>query len=315
VQASRARPDELGDIFDDLNEFVAPVAVAPGELHKFAGAGKDRTPVRGPDDGDSPPAAELQQSLISQQPQRPQHGVAVHGQHGGQVPCGRKLLTRAHLAVGDGPADLRAHLIMEGQPVVAIHIDIEHGTSQTSTMRAAPPLATPHPETLAEARVLIEQARAHARRRRRKAGLAMIMIAAALGGGFAAAGAWSGSGPAASGGASQPARLPARVGMVAGYIDPCEGVITGLPYAAGTVTALRGRETWKPDGQGTYRLQLPVSVAARQHVGQNQRFQFDLTPGRYVLVARYDRGNAMSFLDVSITAGRLLHEDLPNQCK
>jgi hypothetical protein len=87
-----------------------------------------------------------------------------------------------------------------------------------------------------------------------------------------------------------------------------------LPYAAGTVTALRGRETWKPDGPGTSRLQLPATVAARQHVGENQRFSFDLAPGQYVLVARYQNGNAMSFLDVSIAAGRVLHRDLPNLC-
>ena len=80
------------------------------------------------------------------------------------------------------------------------------------------------------------------------------------------------------------------------------------------MTALRGRQTWKPDGPGTWRLQLPATVAARQHVTENHQFTFDLAPGRYVLVGRYDRGNAMTFLDVSITAGRVLHRDLPNLC-
>ena len=56
-----AAADGLGDIFDDRDEPGTPVAVAPGELHQFAGAGQDRAPVRGPDDGDPPPAAELQQ--------------------------------------------------------------------------------------------------------------------------------------------------------------------------------------------------------------------------------------------------------------
>jgi hypothetical protein len=103
---------------------------------------------------------------------------------------------------------------------------------------------------------------------------------------------------------------------VTGYIDPCEGIpIARSPYAAGTVTALRGRETWKPAGHGTWRPQLPAAVAARQHVGENQKFYFDLPPGRYVLVARYDRGNATTLLDVSIAAGRVLHRDLPNLCK
>lgn len=181
-------------------------------------------------------------------------------------------------------------------------------------MRAAPPVAAPRPEAPAEAQVLIEQARAHARRRRRKTGLAVLIIAA-IGGGLAGTGTWSGSRPAAPSGPGRPAPLTAHTGEVTGYIDPCEGVNVGLPYAAGTVTALRGTETWKPDGPGTWRLQFPADVAARQHIGENQEFNFDLAPGRYVLVARYDRGNAMSFLDVSIAAGRILHRDLPNLCK
>ena len=50
----------------------------------------------------------------------------------------------------------------------------------------------------------------------------------------------------------------------------------GLPYAAGTVTALRGRETWKPDGPGTWRLQLPATVAARQHVAEDHQYSLIL---------------------------------------
>jgi hypothetical protein len=142
-----------------------------------------------------------------------------------------------------------------------------------------------------------------------------LIAAAAACGGFAAAGALSGSGSAARSSPSQPASLTARAGGVTGYIDPCEGIDTGLPYAAGTVTALRGRETWKPDGHGTRRLQFPAIVAARQQVGENHKFHFDLAPGQYVLLARYDRGNGMSFLDVSIAAGRVLHQNLPNLCK
>ena len=271
--------------------------------------------MRGPGGSDSPPAAELQQPLISQQPQRPPHGAGVHGQHSGQISRGRKPRTRAHLAVGDGLADLGAHLIVEGQPVPAIHLDTEHGASETSTMRAALPVAALRAGTPAETQLLIEQARAHARRRRRKTALAVIIIAAALGGGLAGAGAWPGSGPAARGGPSRPAPLAARTGGVTGYIDPCEGIDTGLPYAAATVTALRGRETWEPAGDGTRRLQLPATVAARQHVGQNRKFYFDLAPGRYVLAARYDRGNAMTFLDVSVVAGRVLDRNLPDLCK
>lgn len=144
----------------------------------------------------------------------------------------------------------------------------------------------------------------------------VIIIAAAVGGGLAGAGALSGSGPAARGGPGRPASVGAQVGGVTGYIDTCQGILTAAsPYAAGTVTAFRGWETLKPVGHGTYRLQFPAAIAARQHVSENQKFYFDLPPGRYVLVARYDRGNAMTFRDVSISAGQVLHRDLPNTCK
>jgi len=182
-------------------------------------------------------------------------------------------------------------------------------------MRAAPPSAGPRPETPSEAQVLTAEIRAHDRRRRWNKRLGALIVVAAVGDCFAAMVALSGSSPAPPGHLGPPAPRPARTGGVTGYIDPCEGLpIQGLPYAAGTVTALRGRETWKPDGPGTSRLQLPATVAARQHVGETQRFTFDLAPGQNVLVARYQNGNAMSFLDVSIAAGRVLHRDLPNLC-
>jgi hypothetical protein len=187
-------------------------------------------------------------------------------------------------------------------------------------MRATPPVAALRAETPAEARELTAEARAHVRRRRQKTALAVaLIVAAAAGGGFAWAGALSGGKPADQGSPSpsrsQPAPLTAHTGGVTGYIDPCEGVGTGLPYAAGTVMALRGRETWKPDGHGTDRLQFPAAVAARQHVGESHKFDFDLAPGQYVLVARYDHGNGMTFLDVSVAAGRVLDRDLPDLCK
>jgi hypothetical protein len=182
-------------------------------------------------------------------------------------------------------------------------------------MWTTPPVTVPRAGTPAEAQVLIEQARARARRRRRGTALAVIIILTALGAGLAWASALHGSRPAARGAPSRPALLAAHTGGVTGYIDPCEGINIGLPYAAGTVTALRGQQTWEPVGDGTYRLQLPPTVVARQRVGENQKFYFDLAAGRYVIVARYDTGNVMTFLDVSIVVGRVLHRDLPNVCK
>jgi hypothetical protein len=196
-----------------------------------------------------------------------------------------------------------------------------HGASETSTMKP-PPVVAPCARTQAEAQALIEEARAHAWRRRRKSALAVIIVAAAVGGGVAGAVALSGGRAAAHSGASRSVSVAAHTGAVTGYIDPCEGIpIPGAPYAAGTVTALRGRQTWKLVASEsnrtyqTYHLVLPTTVAARQHVSENQKFYFDLPPGQYVVVARYDRDGAMTFLDVSISARRVLHENLPDLCK
>ena len=169
---------------------------------------------------------------------------------------------------------------------------------------------------------LIEEARAHARRRRRRTLLAVIIIAAAIGGGLAGADALSGKRTTSYSAPSQTDSLTAHTGAVTGYIQPCEGLPIRLPYAAGTVTAaLRGRETWKLVGSEsnrtyqTYRLVLPTTVTAWQHVRENQKFSFNLPPGRYVLVGRYDNSGTTTYLDVTIATGKVLHRDLPNTCK
>jgi hypothetical protein len=150
----------------------------------------------------------------------------------------------------------------------------------------------------------------------RKTVLAAIIVAAAVGGGLLGAGILAGSPPTAPGGPGRPVPLAARTGRVTGYIDACEGLpIPGRRYAAGAVTALRGRETWKDTGGGNYRLQLPHTAAAREQVAENQPFSFVLAAGQYVLVARYDGGNGLTFVNVTVPAGQVVRRDFPNVCK
>ena len=115
----------------------------------------------------------------------------------------------------------------------------------------------------------------------------------------------------------------ARTGAVTGYIQPCQGkyvplyTSTGARVfsAAATVEALRGRESWKPLGSGSYRIVLPAVVAGYERVSQNQQFRFDhLAPGRYVILARYTGGTASTWLDVSVAAVRVADVLLPNMC-
>jgi hypothetical protein len=156
--------------------------LTPGELHEVTDPGKNRASARGANDGDPASAPELDQAFVTEHPQRPEHGVAVHVQHRREVPGGRKPLSGAYLALGDGPADFRAHLLVERQRVLPVNLDTSHDDNQTSTMKGdsrastikpVAPLAVPAAEGDAEAQVLIKEARERARRRRRRLALAL----------------------------------------------------------------------------------------------------------------------------------------------
>jgi len=182
-------------------------------------------------------------------------------------------------------------------------------------MQSAPvrPSLTPAP-----ADALIAEARDRARRRRLIT-LALLIAAAAAAVGLALIWPFSGGRTATtSGRPPRPRPAASQAGQVTGYIDACRGIpIAGAaPYAAGTVTALPGVETWLKSGDGTYRRQLPaVSPAARQHVAAGQAFTLDLAPGRYVLVARYDDGGAITAVPVTVAAGQIRRLDVPDLCK
>lgn len=102
-----------------------------------------------------------------------------------------------------------------------------------------------------------------------------------------------------------------------GFIEPCVGVSSHrMPYAAGTVVALRGVERLRPIRAGEEQVVLPTAVAARQHVNQNQRFRFVLAPGPYVLVATYaESGAGRTFLDLRVTSGATVQQNLRDICK
>jgi len=173
------------------------------------------------------------------------------------------------------------------------------------------------PSVAAEA--LIAEARARSRRRRRRTAIAAVIVAAAIGGGLVMTGVFDG-GRTTGGGAGRPLPLAARTGEVTGYLDPCIGAVLPGPrntpaFAAGTVTALRGRPTWKHTADG-YQLRLPAAApAAREHVAKNQAFALSLPAGGYTLVARYDGGSNLNVIDVTVRAGSVVRQNFPDICK
>jgi hypothetical protein len=109
----------------------------------------------------------------------------------------------------------------------------------------------------------------------------------------------------------------AKSSVVTGFIEPCIGSARYRPpYAAGTVTALRGVERLRSIRKGEQQVVLPSDVIARQHVAENQRYRFVLPPGRYVLAATYDvSGDGRTFVDLNVPTGARMQTNLPNHCK
>ena len=65
----------------------------------------------GPGDDHAAPAAEVDEALVAQHPQRGQHRVAVDPEYGCDVLRGREALTGSGLPVRDGAADLGGGLV------------------------------------------------------------------------------------------------------------------------------------------------------------------------------------------------------------
>jgi len=114
----------------------------------------------------------------------------------------------------------------------------------------------------------------------------------------------------------------APLGYVTGHLEACAALPFGRPVTPGMVTVLRGTESWKPTGHGSYQLVLPKAAVAHQYISNNysQTFSFTLPPGRYVLVGRYKaeapaKVGPMTFTDVTVAIGAVIHADLPDLCE
>ncbi len=118
--------DRILDRADQIDELVAPAAMASGEVDELAHARIQLALRRRRDDRDAPAAPDLEQSLVPKLPKRAEDGVSVHLQHAGEVQRGREPLTRAGLSVRDRTADLGRNLLVQVCRLVAVQIDMKH---------------------------------------------------------------------------------------------------------------------------------------------------------------------------------------------
>jgi hypothetical protein len=86
-QNSSRRPS--ADPLDDLDQLIQLVALPACERNEFLRALDDGAAFRCSRDRDSAAAAELEQSLVSEQSQGTQHGVRVDTEDRGEILCRR----------------------------------------------------------------------------------------------------------------------------------------------------------------------------------------------------------------------------------
>lgn len=181
------------DVLDDLDEFVGAVAVLAGVVDKFAGALDDDAAFRCTCDGDAASAAEFEEAFVAQEAQRPQDGIAVDVEDGGEIFGGREPFARLGFAVGDCAADLGGDLLVQGRGVVISHLDIHGATDaimntppEEDAMTVATPPRPPDlvprdPVQRPDPEALIKEARRRARRRRTVFGAAAATVVAVAG--------------------------------------------------------------------------------------------------------------------------------------
>lgn len=168
---------------------------------------------------------------------------------------------------------------------------------------------------------LIAEARARARRRRRRIALLIALLVGVVGGLLVAHMVEDVRMEVKAKPAPTGASI-ASLGVVIGHLDACAALPSGRPVTPGMVTVYLGKETWKRTGHGGYQLVLPKTAVAHQYISNNysQTFSFTLPPGRYVIVGRYKaeapaKVGALTFSQVTIGIGQLVHADLPNLCE
>jgi hypothetical protein len=151
--------------FDHRYNFLTPIPLRSGKVDQLPDPGNDSASLRCPGDGHTSAALEVEDALVSKCPERPEDGIRVNAEHGGDVSGGRKALAGSQLTLGDVPPDLRRHLLMQRDGLVSGDLDIHDGDMQSITIvKIEAELRTELPSSDPE--LVIREARRRQRRRR-----------------------------------------------------------------------------------------------------------------------------------------------------
>jgi len=127
--------------------------------------------------GDTPTSSELEDPLVSKEPQSTEHCVRVDPQYDRHVFGGWEALTRSHVSICNVLANLGRYLIVQGDGI-AEQLDILHGNMQSITIMATTrtdPRVRPMPEDPEQ--LVVREARRRQRRRQLLLGITILAVA------------------------------------------------------------------------------------------------------------------------------------------
>jgi len=120
--------------FDDLDDLVPAVSLKAAELDQFTDSLHNEALLWRSGHGDAPPTLEVEQSLVPEDVEGPQHGVLIHAEDRCHVFGQGKALSGSSFSLGDGSADIRRHLVMKTRRLCSVDLDIEHGTRHSRSI-------------------------------------------------------------------------------------------------------------------------------------------------------------------------------------
>ena len=125
---------------DDLDHFFTAVTLGATEIDEISNALDYGAPLWCPGHGDAPPSLKVEQAFFAEDVEGTKNCVLVDAKYCRQVLGERKPLARTGLAFGNSPSNLSCHLVMQSEALAAIHLDIEHGTSNSRSMALGLPV-------------------------------------------------------------------------------------------------------------------------------------------------------------------------------
>lgn len=213
----------------------------PGERQELTGSLGDDTLFRASRHRHPSSPPELEQPFVAQDPKRTKDRIGVDLEDSGQVLRRRQAFSGSSLTLRDRAADFGRNLIVEGDRLRAIDLDMQHSAIHSSIMQTETAGLS---GTGTGTEVLIPEARQHQRRRYRRRGMVIVPLALLI---AALIGSWVLllRGPAAGGKArsgSTPLAVAGAFGRV--YFRPilCFAPAYTAPTGTGLKVAPRGVE-------------------------------------------------------------------------